>query len=304
MRQTNTPRGGLRAFARHCIGLAALALAALAGAAQAQLPSPVFRFYNTQTGTHFYTINVAERDFVLVRYPQFAYEGPAYYAYPTSQAGQLPVYRFYNTRTGTHFYTQSEAEKNFVLVTYPVFAFEGPAYYAPATANSGNVPLFRFFNQNTGAHFFTTNAAERDMVLQRWPFFAYEGTAYQVYQTGAATPGVNVPPVAKLTVSPSSVPTVPAIVTLNVDASDPDGTVARVEYYSGATKIGETVVAPHSMNFPITIGMTSLPKKSGLFSSWRLPSTALSAICLMPDSAACSCTREAPMRSSQTWAAR
>ena len=66
MRQTNTPRGGLRAFARHCIGLAALALAALAGAAQAQLPSPVFRFYNTQTGTHFYTINVAERDFVLV----------------------------------------------------------------------------------------------------------------------------------------------------------------------------------------------------------------------------------------------
>ena len=253
MRQTNTPRGGLRAFARHCIGLAALALAALAGAAQAQLPSPVFRFYNTQTGTHFYTINVAERDFVLVRYPQFAYEGPAYYAYPTSQAGQLPVYRFYNTRTGTHFYTQSEAEKNFVLVTYPVFAFEGPAYYAPASAGGGSVPLFRFFNQNTGAHFFTTNAAERDMVLQRWPFFAYEGTAYQVYQTGAATPGVNVPPVAKLTVSPSSVPTVPAIVTLNVDASDPDGTVARVEYYSGATKIGETVVAPHSMNFPITI---------------------------------------------------
>ena len=63
--QTNTPRVGLRAFARHCIGLAALVLAALAGAAQAQLPSPVFRFYNTQTGTHFYTISVAERDLVL-----------------------------------------------------------------------------------------------------------------------------------------------------------------------------------------------------------------------------------------------
>ncbi|MBK6804741.1 MAG: DUF1800 family protein [Betaproteobacteria bacterium] len=251
--QTNTPRVGLRAFARHCIGLAALVLAALAGAAQAQLPSPVFRFYNTQTGTHFYTISVAERDLVLARYAQFAYEGPAYYAYPASQGGQLPVYRFYNTRTGTHFYTQSEAEKDFVLVTYPVFAFEGPAYYAPAGASQGNVPLFRFYNQNTGAHFFTTNAAERDMVLQRWPFFAYEGTAYQVYPTGAATPGVNLPPTAKLTVSPASVPSVPAIVTLNVEASDADGSVMRVEYYSGATKIGETVIAPHSMNYPITI---------------------------------------------------
>ena len=80
--QTNTPRVGLRAFARHCIGLAALVLAALAGAAQAQLPSPVFRFYNTQTGTHFYPISVAERDLVLARYAQFAYEAPAYYADP------------------------------------------------------------------------------------------------------------------------------------------------------------------------------------------------------------------------------
>ena len=253
MRQTNTPRGGLRAFARLCIGTAAVALAALAGAAQAQQPSPVFRFYNTQTGTHFYTISTVERDIVLARYPQFAYEGPAYYAFPTPQAGQLPVYRFYNTRTGTHFYTQSEADKNFVLANYPVFAFEGTAYYAPAAAKQDNVPLFRFYNTNTGAHFFTTSVVERDIVLQRWPFFAYEGVAYQVYPTGGGSPPANVPPVAKLTVSPSVVPTVPAIVTLTVDASDSDGQVARVEYYQGATKIGETVVAPHTMNFPITI---------------------------------------------------
>ncbi len=253
MRHTNTPRGGLRAYARMCIGVAAVALAALAGAAQAQQPSPVFRFYNTQTGTHFYTISVPERDMVLARYPQFAYEGPAYYASPTQQAGQLPVYRFYNTRTGTHFYTQSEAEKAFVIATYPVFAFEGPAYYAPAAAVAGSTSLFRFFNQNTGAHFFTTNVAERDMVLQRWPFFAYEGVAYPVYPTGGGAPPANVPPVAKLTVSPSSVPTVPAIVTLSVDATDSDGEVTRVEFYQGATKIGETVVAPHTMNFPITI---------------------------------------------------
>ena len=252
MRAIHRVTGSGRSFASHCLILAALALAAFASAAQAQLPSPVFRFYNTQTGTHFYTISQAERDIVLVRYPQFAYEGPAYYAYPQPRIDNLPVYRFYNTRTGTHFYTQSEAEKNFVLATYPVFAFEGPAYYAPATEGAGRVPLFRFFNTNTGAHFFTTNTAERDMVLSRWPFFAYEGTAYQVYPTGGGSIG-NQLPIAKLTVSPSSVPAVPAIVTLAVDASDADGVVSRVEYYAGAEKIGETVFAPHSMNYAVTV---------------------------------------------------
>ena len=80
------------------------------------------------------------------------------------------------------------------------------------------------------------------MVLQRWPFFAYEGTAYQVYSTGAGT-GSNMLPITKLTVSPAAVTTVPAIVTLTADATDPDGVVSRVEYYLGADKIGETAYA-------------------------------------------------------------
>lgn len=239
------------AMVRAFITVVALALAAIAGTAAAQTPTPVYRFFNSQTGTHFYTISTAERDFVLARYPQFLYEGPAYFAYPNAQGGNLPVYRFFNTRTGTHFYTQSEAEKNFVLATYPVFAFEGPAYWAPASAGAGNVPLYRFFNSATGAHFFTTNVAERDMVLKTYPSFMYEGVAYQVFPSGGNTP-VNQAPVAKLTVSPASVPTVPAIVSLSVTATDADGTVARVEYYLGSDLIGTTHVAPHTMNHPIT----------------------------------------------------
>ena len=42
--------------------------------------APVHRFYNTQTRTHFYTAQDAERDFVQRTFPQFAYEGVAYYA--------------------------------------------------------------------------------------------------------------------------------------------------------------------------------------------------------------------------------
>ena len=255
MRQIQANPRAIRAVARTLCAIAALTLAAFAGAAQAQTPMPVYRFFNSQTGTHFYTINQAERDLVLAKYAQFLYEGPAYYAYQTSQAGSLPVYRFFNRSTGTHFYTQSEAEKNFVLAAYPVFAFEGPAYWAPASAGPGKVALYRFFNSNTGAHFFTTNVAERDMVLQRYPFFLYEGVAYEVLPTGGAAP-VNNPPVTSVSVSPSTVPTVPAIVSITATSIDADGSVARVEFYVNDALVGTTYAAPHSMNYPLTVAGT------------------------------------------------
>ena len=39
---------------------------------------PMFRFFNTMTGAHFYTISAQERDYVITAYPQFKYEGEAY----------------------------------------------------------------------------------------------------------------------------------------------------------------------------------------------------------------------------------
>jgi Ca2+-binding RTX toxin-like protein len=39
----------------------------------------LYRFYNIQTNTHFYTTNVTERDTVIATLPQYHYEGIAYY---------------------------------------------------------------------------------------------------------------------------------------------------------------------------------------------------------------------------------
>jgi uncharacterized protein (DUF1800 family) len=158
--------------------LAALAHSGLAAAVDA---SPIYRFYNTRTATHFYTISVAERDNVIAQYPWFTPEGVVFYAYTTQQTDTSPVYRFFNTQLGTHFYTISEAEKNAVIANYPVFTFEGPAYYAATTPADGRTPLYRFYNTRTSAHFYTTSADERDHVLQTWPWFSYEGIAYYVY---------------------------------------------------------------------------------------------------------------------------
>ncbi|MBS0430486.1 MAG: VCBS repeat-containing protein [Proteobacteria bacterium] len=92
---------------------------------------PVFRFYNVRTGTHFFTISEYERDQVQAKYPEvYTYEGVAWYAVTTSEAGSSPVYRFYNTKTGTHFYTLSAGERDSVIARYREYSYEGIAYYA------------------------------------------------------------------------------------------------------------------------------------------------------------------------------
>src|SRR3989338_5928465 len=38
----------------------------------------------------------------------------------------------------------------------------------------------------------------------------------------------------------------PASITINASASDPDGTIAKVEFYQGTTKLGEDTTSPYS----------------------------------------------------------
>jgi uncharacterized protein (DUF1800 family) len=227
------------------IVVAALFASMAASLAEAGQAWPVFRFYNTRTGTHFYTINGAERDSVLNNYPWFAYEGAVFYAYTAPDVGVLPVYRFYNTRTFTHFYTISESEKDFVIANYPVFIFEGPVYYAPPTMMAGATSLYRFYNTKTGAHFYTTSVDERDHVLATWPWFAYEGAVYDVFTT--PTPGgggQNSAPKATLAVSSTTV-TAPTMVTLTATATDTDGTIANVQFFMNGTLLGQVDTAPY-----------------------------------------------------------
>lgn len=96
----------------------------LAAGAMAATAQPVFRFFNIQTGTHFYTISTGERDIVLVKWPQFVYEGPVFMAYLEPTADMMPVFRFFDTGTGTHFYTQSTNERDQFVASRPGFLYE------------------------------------------------------------------------------------------------------------------------------------------------------------------------------------
>ena len=60
----------------------------------------------------------------------------------------------------------------------------------------------------------------------------------------------NIAPTAKLT-SPTTGSnfTAPAILNLTTDASDADGTITKVEFFNGATKLGEDITAPYSFTW-------------------------------------------------------
>jgi hypothetical protein len=139
-------------------------------------PMNVYRFYNTQTGTHFYSNNPTERNAVINDLNQFQYEGVGFKALAN---GEDNVYRFYNTKTNTHFYTINENEKTAIQQNLPDYVLEGVAYKASDTKIENSHELFRFYNSNTGTHFYTDNVSERDAV-KLLGGFNYEGVAYYV----------------------------------------------------------------------------------------------------------------------------
>ncbi len=143
----------------------------------------VYRFYNTQTLTHFYTNNLAEVDFIRQNLPTFSYEGVRFQV-PTSTdaAGAKPMYRFYNTVSQSHFFTFDENERDYLIGNLPDFRFEGVGMYGYTNnAVDGSQELYRFYNEATSRHFFTTSEAERDFVLDSLPSYRFEGIAGWVF---------------------------------------------------------------------------------------------------------------------------
>jgi uncharacterized protein DUF5648/matrixin len=140
---------------------------------------PLFRFFNSVTGTHFYTVSESERLSIIRNLPAFVFEGVAYNVPSRPGPGTLSVYRFFNTLTGSHFYTTSDAERDQIIATAPYLQFEGTAFQA-YVGGAGLLPVFRFFDTLTGTHFYTASTAERDQILATAPSYRLEGIAYFV----------------------------------------------------------------------------------------------------------------------------
>ena len=116
---------------------------------------PMYRLYNPNSGEHFYTGSLEERNNLVKA--GWNYEGIGWNA-PVK--GGEPVYRLYNPNSGDHHYTMSWDEVE-MLKGY------GWRYEGVAWNSAGSEPQYRLYNPNAdcGSHHYTSSLAERNNLV-------------------------------------------------------------------------------------------------------------------------------------------
>ncbi len=117
----------------------------------------MFRLYNPNSGEHFYTASVVERDHLIS--VGWNDEGTGWTAPENSSS---PVYRLYNANAGDHHYTTSVVERDHLISVG--WNDEGIGWYSD---DAQAVPLYRQYNPNAiaGSHNYTTSTVERDHLI-------------------------------------------------------------------------------------------------------------------------------------------
>ena len=143
----------------------------------------VYRFFNQETGVHFYTASEVERDSILENLPNFSLEGTSYEVIDplTGSSDTNVVHRFRNQNTGVHIYTIDEAERNSIDENLSNYEYEGEVFAAYTSQVEGTIPIHRFYNSALDAHFYTPSETERESVENNLPNYDYEGIAYYAY---------------------------------------------------------------------------------------------------------------------------
>jgi hypothetical protein len=147
----------------------------------AAINSPVYRFYNFQSGKHFYTASAGEKDILLGQFAStFSYEGVAFNA---PAQGDQALYRFCRAGTSQHLFTASSSERD-ALIANPNsgYVYEGSVcnVYSEAKAPLGATAVFSFLDSSSGQRFFTASSAERAAVAGGVPGWKDEGAKFFV----------------------------------------------------------------------------------------------------------------------------
>lgn len=99
--------------------------------------APLHRFYNTETGHHFFTTSNEEMQLVKSKSESgewpFNYEGIAFNVYssdpnPGGSYSEVPVHRFYSPSLNRHFFTADEAEVAAIELT-GIWNYEGIGFW-------------------------------------------------------------------------------------------------------------------------------------------------------------------------------
>ncbi len=117
----------------------------------------MYRLYNPNSGEHFYTARLAEKEY-LVR-QGWSYEGIAWIA---PRESNRPVYRLYNPNAGDHHYTMNLEERDALIALG--WKDEGIGWYSSPGKED---PIYRQYNPNAsnGTHNYTRSKDENDYLV-------------------------------------------------------------------------------------------------------------------------------------------
>jgi hypothetical protein len=149
--------------------------------------NPMYRLYDTNTGEHFYTASLQERN-IVSNYPGWVYEGIAWYAPAEGMEGAVPVYRLYDNLnpncSGDHHYTTSAYERDLCIGwgwTYegigwysyePIELTEEQKYDEAFLLENDMIGLYRVYDTSNpsvvkkGRHHYTVSLNERNILLR------------------------------------------------------------------------------------------------------------------------------------------
>ncbi len=87
---------------------------------------PIYRFFNTGTGSHLYTMDENEKSFIQENLDNYNFEGVKYYAFESEpeNIATIPVYRLLNNTSGSHLFTVDRNEVNYIQENLPYFSLE------------------------------------------------------------------------------------------------------------------------------------------------------------------------------------
>jgi hypothetical protein len=100
---------------------------------------PIYRLYNSKTGTHLYTASLSEATSLPNSYSYYRNEGVVFYAYSAASTDGQPVYRLKNISNNTFLFTDSDSELDKVLTRWPEkYRYQGIAFRVEETNQDNN----------------------------------------------------------------------------------------------------------------------------------------------------------------------
>ncbi|WP_306150222.1 MULTISPECIES: trypsin-like peptidase domain-containing protein [unclassified Roseibium] len=141
----------------------------------------VYRFFNPDTGSHFFATGNTQRSTTAINNPGWSDEGAAFQASTTASSGTVPVVRMYNEQSGRYLFTANNTEIS-IIQTQGWTTQEIGVWYVTLDLDSSlgyTTGVYRLYVPALQGHVYSSNITEISILLDTLDA-NNEGAAYYI----------------------------------------------------------------------------------------------------------------------------